>query len=179
MALSFETASKQQYDKGRGGDVRIAELQMELEIADLQIELLRAELNKSKYKGHSESLEDSGEGSLPSRPPAKSMRSVSDFIPPLVIALIRRVRQFGLPLERKRQMRLLSESDLFDGVWYSAVYPDTKRSFLTPEEHYLLAGASEGRDPSPNFSSLDFFYRNPELTGKNVNPLLEHLRQNQ
>ncbi len=79
---------------------------------------------------------------------------------------------------KTKQIRLISTSGYFDGDWYLAHYPDVAASGIDPAAHYLLYGGFEGRDPGPRFSSREYLARNPEAARKGINPLLDHIRQN-
>lgn len=66
-------------------------------------------------------------------------------------------------------------SQLFDAEWYLQSYPDVAAAGIDPFAHYVSIGASEGRDPSPNFSTLRYLRRHPDLAKAGVNPLLHYL----
>lgn len=48
----------------------------------------------------------------------------------------------------RRQKALLKRSGLFDADWYRRRYPDVARDGMDPAQHYILFGASEGREPN-------------------------------
>lgn len=77
---------------------------------------------------------------------------------------------------RQREIALLAESDLFDADWYLAEYPDVANTGMDPAEHYLLHGASEGRNPGPEFSTHQYLFEHPDLVDSDENPLLHFLR---
>jgi glycosyltransferase involved in cell wall biosynthesis len=72
---------------------------------------------------------------------------------------------------RQRAERL----KLFDADWYLANYPEVATAGHDPFSHYVSIGASEGRDPGPNFSTLRYLQRYPDLARAGVNPLLHYL----
>lgn len=74
--------------------------------------------------------------------------------------------------KRARIRRLIERSDLFDREWYLKTYPDVATAQMDPLDHYLLHGASEGRDPSPIFSSNGYAEHNPDVAEGGVNPLV-------
>lgn len=79
----------------------------------------------------------------------------------------------------RRDMRLLHASDLFDGDWYLAEYPDVAGTGIDPAEHYLRFGALEGRDPGPQFRTAAYLRDHPDLAEGRGNALLHFLRSRQ
>ncbi|ROQ20052.1 hypothetical protein EDC38_0645 [Marinimicrobium koreense] len=75
----------------------------------------------------------------------------------------------------KKNVKVLQQSELFDGQWYLAQYPDVVQSGLKPEEHYVRHGAFEGRDPSPYFSSKNYLRANPDVAKAGLNPLVHYV----
>jgi hypothetical protein len=76
----------------------------------------------------------------------------------------------------RRHIELLTASELFDGNWYLAVYPDVAASGINPVRHYLRHGAEEGRDPGPRFSTSKYLERYPDVVRAGMNPLLHYLK---
>ena len=72
-----------------------------------------------------------------------------------------RLRRSGIPSLRQ-QVRALHDSDYFDSAWYAATYPDCGGP-AKAAEHYLREGAFVGNDPSPRFSTTDYYQRNPDV----------------
>jgi GT2 family glycosyltransferase len=62
---------------------------------------------------------------------------------------------------------------LFDSDWYLSQYPDVAASGENPLEHFLAAGAFEGRDPHPLFDSDWYLSQYPDVAASGENPL-EH-----
>lgn len=62
-----------------------------------------------------------------------------------------------------RQIEYLGQSDLFDPSWYLKTYPDVTESGMSPKEHYVRAGAFEGRNPGPNFDTMAYYTANPDI----------------
>lgn len=54
-----------------------------------------------------------------------------------------------------------SPTPLFDRAWYAKTYPDVVRAGIDPLDHYLQAGAAEGRDPGPHFDTNDYAREHP------------------
>jgi len=77
----------------------------------------------------------------------------------------------------ERDLELIRSSVFFDEHWYLANYRDIASAGIDAAEHYLHAGAREGRDPSSNFSTSTYLSRHPELQRSGENPLLYFLRQ--
>lgn len=79
----------------------------------------------------------------------------------------------------RADVALVRRSGLFDDTWYLQRYPDVANSGMDPLEHYLLHGASEGRNPSPAFSTTDYVSSHPEIKdSNNKNPLIHFIREN-
>jgi GT2 family glycosyltransferase len=68
------------------------------------------------------------------------------------------------------------ESGLFSAAWYLERYPDVATAGADPLEHYLSYGASEGRDPGPDFSTSGYLARYSDVAETVMNPLLHYLR---
>lgn len=76
----------------------------------------------------------------------------------------------------RKDIKLLKKSDLFKQAWYKANNPDIDFSKTDPLRHYLIYGAFEGRDPSPEFSSDWYLKVNSDVKRANMNPLIHYLR---
>lgn len=72
---------------------------------------------------------------------------------------------------------MIARSGLFDREWYLRIYPEVAEAGMDPLEHYLLHGAFEGRNPSPDFDSARYMEANPHLRGLAMSPLEHMLRQ--
>lgn len=89
-----------------------------------------------------------------------------------------RVRR-ALGLSRRRAADAVSSATLarlrhvFRGDWYLDRYPDVREAGTDPLEHYLRAGAREGRDPHPLFDAGWYLGRHPGARGRN--PLAHYL----
>lgn len=76
-------------------------------------------------------------------------------------------------------VRQLRGSRLFDSVWYLSTYPEVAETGLSPALHYLRHGASEGKDPGPQFSTNQYVSRHPQILRTGANPLINHLQTGQ
>ena len=74
-----------------------------------------------------------------------------------------------------RDYWLIARSRLFDRAWYLARNPDVARSRMNPIMHYLRHGASEGRDPGPDFSTTGYLDQRPFAVMSRMNPLAHYL----
>lgn len=81
-------------------------------------------------------------------------------------------------LNRKFRLRrdcyALRKSKMFDEEWYIQQNPDVKKAKCDPLEHYVCFGASEGRDPSPMFSTIKYLSLYEDIVNAGVNPLLHY-----
>jgi hypothetical protein len=97
----------------------------------------------------------------------------SGLLPP---ALRSRLDRWRRDRKLKSDMRAIRRSGLFDAAWYSARYGDVGRSGIDPLYHYVRHGASEGRDPNPDFDSAWYSRRYPDAREAGGNPLLHYIR---
>jgi O-antigen biosynthesis protein len=72
--------------------------------------------------------------------------------------------------------RTIQGSNLFDAAWYLAEYADVARAGVDPLDHFVSAGAFEGRNPGPNFNTKKHLRRYPLLKDSGVNPLVHYVR---
>lgn len=83
--------------------------------------------------------------------------------------------------ERRKSLAhrdLVRQSDLFDGEWYLATYPDVAQmeSFSkAPQDHYLLFGGFEGRNPCPEFDTAYYLKQYPDVAQAKMTPLVHYL----
>jgi hypothetical protein len=83
------------------------------------------------------------------------------------------IKQISLrTFRKKRDVRKIKMSKLFDEVWYLNNYRDVKASGMDPALHYLLHGAREARDPGPYFSTKNYWGVRPEVEKSGKNALL-------
>lgn len=82
-------------------------------------------------------------------------------------------------IKARHQAKFLQASGQFDASWYLAQNPDVANipAFAKqPALHYLLHGAQEGRDPSPDFGTSAYLSRYPDVRISGINPLLHYVR---
>ena len=95
-------------------------------------------------------------------------------------APLRRMRTSSIPAPLEApaaspERELLRASDLFDAHWYRQHYADVAASGIDPVDHYLEHGASEGRDPGPQFSTSAYLQAYPRIRESGINPLVHYL----
>lgn len=74
------------------------------------------------------------------------------------------------------QVALIEKSGMFDVEWYRTTYPEVQATQMCPVEHYLTAGAAEGKDPSPSFATKWYLAHNEDVARSGVNPLVHYLK---
>jgi lipopolysaccharide biosynthesis protein/glycosyltransferase involved in cell wall biosynthesis len=79
-------------------------------------------------------------------------------------------------VRQREDLNLIVRSGLFDPDWYLSRYPDVRALGIDPALHYLKHGASEGRDPGPQFNSASYLSQHPDAAAADVNPLLHYVR---
>ena len=79
-------------------------------------------------------------------------------------------RKFFGRLARKKNIKLIDRSGVFDGSWYTQTYPDVPPA--TALLHYMTFGAKEGRNPSPLFDTNWYLATYPDVAASGVNPLV-------
>ncbi len=72
--------------------------------------------------------------------------------------------------------QVIAASSYFDARWYLEQYPDVAEADVHPAEHYLVAGASEGRDPGPAFQTQWYVEQYADVAESGTNPLLHYIR---
>lgn len=77
---------------------------------------------------------------------------------------------------QKTEWRLVASDRHFDSEWYVANYPDVSETDMTPAEHYCRHGWREGRDPGPDFSTLQYLALNPDVKSTGANPLVHFIK---
>ncbi|WP_159656133.1 glycoside hydrolase family 99-like domain-containing protein [Vibrio atypicus] len=63
----------------------------------------------------------------------------------------------------------------FDENYYIENYPDVKEAPISPFEHYLNYGWSEGRNPSEDFDSYGYLNEHPDVADAGLNPLYHYV----
>ena len=101
--------------------------------------------------------------------PGKIIGRVRRYSPRKLLRLSRAdVRELW---KRRRLVRRLSASGLFDTGYYLDQYPDVAAGGWDPVLHYVLHGASEGRNPHPMFDTRYYLDQVPGLSASGKNPL--------
>ncbi|QJR81526.1 hypothetical protein CA267_012410 [Alteromonas pelagimontana] len=85
-------------------------------------------------------------------------------------------RSWSFRRKIKKDVQLISERKTFDREFYISSYPDIKFSKLSPEEHYLLHGAYEGRKPSDKFETLYYIHAHADIAQSGVQPIIHFLK---
>ena len=75
----------------------------------------------------------------------------------------------------REDARRIAECPLFDATWYLAFHSDVADNHFDPAMHYLLYGASEGRDPGPRFSTMGYLSRYADVPNSGLNPLIHYI----
>jgi len=88
---------------------------------------------------------------------------------------IRVARRFRNSVFKPSAPREIEASRLFDREWYLEQNPDVNAAGMDPILHYIEFGATEGRDPSPSFSTYTYLLANPDVLAAGVNPLLHFI----
>ena len=147
---------------------RLAELHEELAERESEAHTARALLNRMAHM-------QSAEGALRSlrRRLGRFKRRLLD-----TVALHKQKQEPAPAVEELHaaELQTLRASTLFDPAWYLARYPDVGAGGMDPALHYLLHGAREGRDPGPDFSTVDYLLRYPDVAEAGFNPLVHYER---
>jgi lipopolysaccharide biosynthesis protein/glycosyltransferase involved in cell wall biosynthesis len=76
---------------------------------------------------------------------------------------------------RRKLVRLIKRSSLFDTQYYLVQNPDVASRKMVPEWHFLLYGGAEGRDPSPGFNTTFYLKQYRDVKESGINPLVHYL----
>lgn len=79
----------------------------------------------------------------------------------------------------KKEIDLIKATELFNERWYLETYPDIASSGHSPLMHYLIYGASEGRNPSASFNSFNYIQAYPDVASEGRNPLVHFIKYGQ
>ena len=74
-----------------------------------------------------------------------------------------------------KQIDFLRSSDCFEGDWYLSRYEDLDKEKVDPARHYVLHGAAEGRNPSPEFDTQRYMELYPDVVQSGMNPFYHYL----
>lgn len=90
--------------------------------------------------------------------------------------LIERARSRTQARPRTDEYKVIKSE--FDVAYYVTQYPDIARAGrMDPVQHYINAGAKEGRDPNPFFSTKGYVSRYPEVGESGLNPFYHWLTE--
>jgi glycosyltransferase involved in cell wall biosynthesis len=87
----------------------------------------------------------------------------------------RQILRLPLPTANIHERALIEQSGLFYADWYLHRYPDVKQAGIEPLRHFIENGASEGRDPGPNFDTLHYQSQFTQSVGNSSSPLAHYL----
>jgi glycosyltransferase involved in cell wall biosynthesis len=137
----------------------IARLKEQLASRSEEVQYLRQELSMFQER--------------PRQAPSPRVPSDISSTGPGLSAMLSRLQQHR---RARREMQVISDSGFFDEQWYLQNNPDVVASGIKPVEHYFRFGASEGRDPGPNFQTNWYRTSNPDVERVGMNPLLHYIR---
>ncbi|MEJ0075843.1 MAG: hypothetical protein WDO17_10405 [Alphaproteobacteria bacterium] len=63
----------------------------------------------------------------------------------------------------------------FDREYYLATNPDVRQSGMDPVRHYVEQGWREGRNPTPDFSTVMYLCFNEDVLRANINPFYHYI----
>ncbi|NCB26919.1 MAG: glycosyltransferase, partial [Bacteroidia bacterium] len=86
-----------------------------------------------------------------------------------------RSRRRGEREQLKNLQNALSRQPLLDSDWYLDQYPDVRQLSVDPIQHYVIAGAREGKNPNPYFFTAWYLQEYPDVAAAGLNPLLHYL----
>jgi len=105
--------------------------------------------------------------------PGKIIGRARRYSPRKLLALRRaEVRELW---RRRRTVRRIAASGLFDAAYYLEQNPDVAGAGWEPILHYVLHGTSEGRNPHPMFDTTYYLEQVPGLAASGSNPLLHFI----
>ncbi|WP_331326175.1 rhamnan synthesis F family protein [Methylobacterium fujisawaense] len=85
-----------------------------------------------------------------------------------------KIRHLFRFIDYRSTERRLENSELFDAIWYQAMYVP-ELSLNQAARHYLRHGAALGFSPSPLFDGPYYLANNPDVAAAGTNPLLHYL----
>lgn len=92
-----------------------------------------------------------------------------------LVALVRAAQVHRSQNVIAAEVNMIKRTSRFDASYYGARNPDVLRVGLDPVEHYVMSGAAECRDPSPAFSTIEYYRKHPEVAFSGRNPLVHAL----
>ncbi|MGI4978355.1 MAG: glycoside hydrolase family 99-like domain-containing protein [Janthinobacterium lividum] len=76
---------------------------------------------------------------------------------------------------RAHQLRIITQSGLFDEDFYLSTYPDVLHADIPALDHFFGFGYLEGRSPNRYFEPLWYLGRNPDVAATGMHPLLHYI----
>ena len=98
------------------------------------------------------------------------------FIRQVINVFFYPIKKIRRNLKYRKDLPLVSSSDLFDRDWYLANNPDVAQSKTDPLFHYMFFGGFESRDPGPNFDSAWYLDTYEDVKKSGINPLVHYLK---
>ena len=74
-----------------------------------------------------------------------------------------------------KEKKIIEQSGLFSPVYYLITYPDIWDAGVDPLLHFCRRGWKEGRQPNADFDLVGYVENNPEISRKNINPLIHYI----
>lgn len=76
---------------------------------------------------------------------------------------------------RAHQLRIITQSGLFDEDFYLSTYPDVLHADIPALDHFFGFGYLEGRSPNRYFEPLWYLAHNPDVVASGMHPLLHYI----
>jgi GT2 family glycosyltransferase len=162
-------------------DARIQALIDEVETLRRRVGLLQEELvAQADYATETIlalSTQDSSVGGLD----PKSRRPIQDVLRNTLSALRLLRSRAGIGRAARHWLAAwrIQHLGAFDATFYLSQREDLARMPLEPVQHYLLYGAAEGLDPSPDFSTRTYLERHADVAASGANPYAHYLAAGQ
>ena len=74
-----------------------------------------------------------------------------------------------------KEKKIIEQSGLFSPVYYLTTYPDIWDAGVDPLLHFCRRGWKEGRQPNADFDLVSYVENNPEISRRNINPLIYYI----
>lgn len=177
---SKEAALKQTINEQNESLSKLPETSENTEVLNAQIKKLEQEnmdlLTKTSFQG--ESLETRFKELATLTQMLEDREAALEQLQQRVNHLEQRNQQLHVSLMSSRlddYKAILANSALFDADWYLTTYSDVQESGMPAEEHYILHGAFELRNPGPDFDTAWYLnYR--DVSDSLENPLIHYLQ---
>lgn len=92
-------------------------------------------------------------------------------------AILKKHRTRSKFLDRRARLRKIDPviRNAFDKEYYLKANPDVKKNGMDPVHHYILHGWREGRNPTPDFSTIMYLMLNEDVLRAGVNPFYHYI----